>query len=99
MMYISYIVKRTQIYLEADQDRRLSARARAAGTTKSNVIREAIESYLSTPDEEAARLEAFRAAVEASAKSPVDVPDGRSYVEALRAADREREEELERRRP
>ena len=97
-MYISYIMKRTQIYLQADQDRRLAARARAAGTTKSTVIREAIESYLSTPDEEAARLEAFRAAVAAMATSPVDLPDGRSYVKALRATDREREEDLERRR-
>ena len=97
-MYISYIMKRTQIYLQADQDRRLAARARAAGTTKSTVIREAIESYLSTPDEEAARLEAFRAAVAAMATSPVDLPDGRLYVEALRATDREREEDLERRR-
>ena len=97
-MYISYIMKRTQIYLQADQDRRLAARARAAGTTKSTVIREAIESYLSTPDEEAARLEAFRAAVAAMATSSVDLPDGRSYVEALRATDREREEDLERRR-
>jgi len=47
---------------------------------------------------EAARLEAFRAAVAAMATSPVDLPDGRSYVEALRATDREREEDLERRR-
>ncbi|MGH9196999.1 MAG: CopG family transcriptional regulator [Acidimicrobiia bacterium] len=39
-------MKRTQIYLDDDQDRRLRARARADGTTKSAVIREAIEAFL-----------------------------------------------------
>ena len=41
-----YIVKRTQIYLDDDQDRRVQARARAGGTTKSAVIREAIDQFL-----------------------------------------------------
>jgi len=96
-MYNSYIMKRTQIYLEADQDRRISARARAAGTTKSTVIREAIESYLAAPDEDA-RLVAFRAAIDAVESQPAALPDGAAYVEALRAADRTRDEEIERRR-
>lgn len=39
-------MRRTQIYLEEDQDRRLQARARADGTTKSAVIREAIDQFL-----------------------------------------------------
>jgi predicted transcriptional regulator len=97
-MYVPYIMKRTQIYLEADQDRRLSARARAAGATKSTLIREAVETYLSASDDEAAQLTAFRGALDAIAGSPADLPDGRTYVERLRQADRERDEEIEKRR-
>lgn len=41
-----YIVKRTQIYLDDDQVRRLQARARADGSTKSAVIRAAIDQFL-----------------------------------------------------
>lgn len=96
-MYNSYIMKRTQIYLEGDQDRRLTARARAAGTTKSTVIREAIERYLTTPDEDA-RLAAFRDAIEAIESAPTAMPDGAAYVDTVRAADRTRDEEIERRR-
>lgn len=39
-------MRRTQIYLDEDQDRRIRARARAEGTTKSAVIREAIDQFL-----------------------------------------------------
>lgn len=39
-------MKRTQIYLEDDQDRQVQARARADGTTKSAVIRAAIDQFL-----------------------------------------------------
>lgn len=45
-MYTTYIMKRTQIYLDDDQDRRLQARARADGTTKSAVIRAAVDQFL-----------------------------------------------------
>ena len=97
-MYVSYIMKRTQIYLEADQDRRLAGRARAAGTTKSTLIREAIESYLSTADDEAARLAEFHAALDAIERSPADLPDGRAFVDDVRRADRERDDEVEKHR-
>ncbi len=40
-------MKRTQIYIEDDQDRRLQKRARATGKTKSQLIREAIDRLLS----------------------------------------------------
>jgi Arc/MetJ-type ribon-helix-helix transcriptional regulator len=39
-------MRRTQIYLDEEQDRRLAARARADGTTKSALIREAIDLLL-----------------------------------------------------
>jgi hypothetical protein len=41
-----YIMRRTQIYLREEQDRRLEQRARAAGATKSALIREAIDRFL-----------------------------------------------------
>ena len=97
-MYVMYIMKRTQIYLDLDQDRRLAGRARAAGTTKSTLIREAIESYLSSADDEADRLKAFQAALDAVELAPVKLERGRDYVESLRAADEEGRAESERRR-
>lgn len=98
MMYSTYIMKRTQIYLETEQDRKLAGRATAAGTTKSHVIREAIEQYLASPDQPTTQLAQFRAVIDALASDPVAFPDGRSYVENLRAIDRRREREIERRR-
>jgi len=50
-MYDAYIVKRTQIYLDDAQDRELAARAAASGTTKSAVIRHAVDAYLAQPEE------------------------------------------------
>ena len=97
MMYDTYIVKRTQIYLEADQDRRLATRANATGATKSTLIREAIETYLSTQGEED-QLNQFRAALDALAAAPAELPDGATYVEKIRAADVERQTELDKRR-
>lgn len=40
-------MKRTQIYLDEDQDRRLARRSRTTGKTKSELIREAIQRFLS----------------------------------------------------
>lgn len=71
------------------------ARARAAGATKSTLIREAIESYLSQPDEEARQLAQFHAAVDELVQKPVALADGRTYVEELRRADRVRDEAIE----
>ncbi len=97
-MYVTYIMKRTQIYLDLEQDRRLARRATAAGTTKSNLIREAIESYLSSADDDASRLKQFQSALDALERAPVKLETGRDYVERMRAADEERREESERRR-
>jgi len=97
-MYTTYIVKRTQIYLEESQDERLASRARAAGTTKSGLIRDAIDAYLTGPEDDAARLSAFRGAVQAAAGSVPRLPDGRRYVDDLRQGDVVRERDLEDRR-
>jgi predicted transcriptional regulator len=39
-------MKRTQIYLDEDQNERLGRRARATGVTKSALIRAAIDAFL-----------------------------------------------------
>ncbi len=98
MMYAAYIVKRTQIYLEESQDERLANRAAAAGTTKSDLIREAVDAYLSGSEDEGAHLLAFRVAVRAAAGIVPRLPSGKRYVEELRKADALRERDLEVRR-
>lgn len=91
-------MKRTQIYVEEEQDESLAKRAVAAGVTKSTLIREAIDAYLRGPADQRLHLDRFRAAVRAAAGSADHLPDGKSYVEALRALDVHRQEEIDRRR-
>ncbi len=93
-----YIMKRTQIYVDIEQDEALERRANAAGVTKSALIREAIDIFLKGSPDERLRLGRFRAAVRGSAGSAGYLPDGKSYVEALRALDTRRQEDIERRR-
>jgi predicted transcriptional regulator len=89
---------RTQIYLADDQEQALATRARQVGRTKSALIREAIDSYLAPVPTEQAALSRLRAAVaNASGVAPY-LPPGEHYAEDLRAADRERERELDERR-
>lgn len=97
-MYALYIMRRTQIYLEDDQGRLLSDRAESLGTTKSAVIRDAIDSFLRRDSSGAAELQRLRAAVAEAAGAAPALPGGRDYVEAMRAADSERERDLDARR-
>ncbi|MGH2785590.1 MAG: CopG family transcriptional regulator [Actinomycetota bacterium] len=97
-MYATYIVKRTQIYLDESQDERLGRRARAVGTTKSDLIREAVDAYLEGPESKSTQLMAFRTAVRAVAGSARRLPKGSRYVEEIRRADIERERDLSDRR-
>jgi predicted nucleic acid-binding protein/predicted transcriptional regulator len=92
MMYNSYIMQRTQIYLSTEQAGRLAQRARAAGTTKSTLIREAIEEYLAKPDEDARRAE-LHGVLDDLARKPLDLPEGAAFVDALRKAEAAREAE------
>src|SRR5262245_39735257 len=85
-MYNSYIMKRTQIYLDRAQDERLAHRARSRGATKSTLIREAIEEYLAKPDADA-RLADLRGVLDELSRSPLQLVDGAAYVEGLRATD------------
>ena len=43
-MYISYIMRRTQIYLTDEQGRLLESRSKATGSTVSQLIRTAVDS-------------------------------------------------------
>lgn len=91
-------MKRTQIYVDEEQDESIAKRAAAAGVTKSTLIREAIDAYLKGSPDGQLRLERFRAVVRDAAGSASHLPDGKSYVEALRSLDVSRQEELEHRR-
>ena len=97
-MYGSYIVRRTQIYLDEKQDDELGRRAAAEGATKSELIRRAVDAYLNGGGDDAFRLAQFKAAVEAVAGAAPYLPEGSVYVERLRALDVGRQEEIERRR-
>lgn len=97
-MYNTYIVKRTQIYLDEGHARELARRAKVRGTTASKMIREAIDEYLAEPEDAAIRQSRFRRALEASFGIAPYLPDGATYVDELRSRDRRRELEFERRR-
>lgn len=97
-MYTTYIMRRTQIYLDDVQHERLGKRARAAGTTRSDLIREAVDAYLAGPQAEDARLLAFRQAIREAAGTVRRLPRGRDYVEDVRRADTQRERDIEDRR-
>jgi|KBSMisStandDraft_5_1062788.scaffolds.fasta_scaffold1683959_2 metal-responsive CopG/Arc/MetJ family transcriptional regulator len=86
----TYIVERTQIYLSAKQTEELDKRARDQGTTRSHLIREAVEKYLA-PDWDA---EAFKAALNGIAGMWADRDDLDDLRESMRAADRARMERL-----
>lgn len=97
-MYATYIVRRTQIYLEESQDERLAERAAAVGTTKSDLIREAVDAYLGGPDDDRAQLAAFKTAVRAAAGTVPRLPEGDRYVDDARVADADRARDIERHR-
>lgn len=83
-------MKRTQIYLEESQDRRLAARAADTGRTKSDLIRDAIDRYFDE-DDEAQAMARFRDGLHGTAGIAPYLPSGDSYVAGLRRTDRARE--------
>jgi predicted transcriptional regulator len=82
---------RTQIYLDDAQTAQLDERAAAEGTSRSMVIRRAVDVYLS---QEQRDTEAWRAqwmkAVEGSAGLAPYLEQGADYVEEIRRQDAER---------
>ena len=82
-------MKRTQIYVDEEQDRRLAQRASQLGVTKSELIRTAVDGFLAEDDAER-RLVVFREAVTRSAATVRTLPPAADYVTGLRGADAER---------
>lgn len=94
-MYHSYIMKRTQIYLEPEQSRELARRADVRGVTSSHLVREAITRYLADPTDDAGELAAQRSALLDAAGAIPSLASGVETVERLREADEARSRELE----
>lgn len=84
----TYIVERTQIYLSREQSAALDREAKRTGTTRSHLIREAIEArFGSDPD-----AERVREALRATAGLWRDRAEtGVAYVERIRTGRRLRE--------
>lgn len=80
-LYIVNLVKRTQLYLDEKQAARLDQRAAAGGTTRSRVIREAIDAYLS-PDGDQWRAR-WEEALRTTGRIAPYLPD--DHVDSLRA--------------
>jgi hypothetical protein len=85
-------MKRTQIYLDDEQDRLLAQRAAATGRIKSDLIRGAIDQYLDTPADDEARLAEFKAA--AAAAFGIAPYFTHEYLDELREPGRQRTDEL-----
>lgn len=79
-------MKRTQIYVDEEQDRRLAERAGQLGVTKSELIRTAVDRMLEADDADR-RLEDFRDALTSTAGTAPSLPDGSALVEDLRRLD------------
>jgi len=87
--------RRTQIYLDADQTGELDKLAAAERTTRSTIIRRAIDAYLSQGkrDADAWRKQWQEAVAESTGIAPY-LEEGVEYVDTLRRAEAERSEEL-----
>jgi predicted transcriptional regulator len=90
-------MNRTQIYLDNDQTARLDRRAAAAGTSRSMLIRRAVDAYLSKDEQDAAAWQAqWKSAIEGTAGVAPYLAEGADYVEDIRREDAERLSRLER---
>jgi predicted transcriptional regulator len=90
-------MNRTQIYLDEGQTARLDERAAAEGTSRSVVIRRAVDVYLEKEEQAAAAWrEQWRQAIEKSAGRAPYLKEGAEYVDDARRADAERLSRLER---
>lgn len=83
-------MERTQIYLTTAQTTELDRRARLAGTTRSHLVREAVETYLG-PTWDA---EAFKVALNKIAGMWADRDDIDEIRDGMRAAGRRKMKQL-----
>jgi len=88
-------MRRTQIYLDDAQATRLDERAAAEGTTRSMMIRRAVDDYLTREGRDTAawRAQWIKAVRETAGVAP-SLEEGSEYVESLRRKDVERLSEL-----
>jgi metal-responsive CopG/Arc/MetJ family transcriptional regulator len=82
-------VKRTQVYLDDGQTARLDERAAAEGTSRSMLIRHAVDVYLSREDQATAWQEQWKKAVEGTSGIAPYLEGGAAYVEGIRSKDAE----------
>jgi predicted transcriptional regulator len=86
-----YIMNRTQIYLDDSQTARLDQRAAAEGTSRSMLIRRAVDVYLSREERDALAWQTqWNKALEGSAGVAPYLEEGADYVEDIRGTDAER---------
>jgi metal-responsive CopG/Arc/MetJ family transcriptional regulator len=87
--------RRTQIYLDEKQTAKLDKRAAAEGTTRSTLIRRAIDAYLAQELQDAAawREQWQEAVAETSGIAP-HLEEGAEYIDNLRRAEAERSKEI-----
>lgn len=84
-------MNRTQIYLGDDQTARLDERAAAEGTSRSMLIRRAVDVYLSQEEQDTAAWRAqWRKAIEGTAGIASYLDEGADFVDGIRRADAER---------
>jgi predicted transcriptional regulator len=89
-------MNRTQIYLDNEQTTRLDERAAAEGTSRSMVIRRAVDRYLAEQDQSAAAWKGqWRDALDRTAGLAPYLQEGAEYVEDIRYEDAERLSRLE----
>lgn len=87
MMYIRYIMRRTQIYLTEEQGQLLESRSKTSGRTISELIRAAIDAVYS-PRRAMSRADKVRIA-RRTAGAWKDFPEsGAEYVERIRGSRR-----------
>jgi len=88
-------MNRTQIYLDDEQTARLDERAAAEGTSRSMLIRRAVDVYLSHEEQDAALWkEQWQRALEKTAGIASHLEEGSAYVDDIRHRDAERLDRL-----
>lgn len=86
-MYVTYIMRRTQIYLTDEQGRLLESRSKATGSTVSQLIRTAVDSVYSRR-RAMSRAQRVRLARSAAGSWKSFPETGAEYVERIRGSGR-----------
>ena len=86
-MYISYIMRRTQIYLTEEQGRLLESRSKATGSTVSQLIRTAVDSVYSRR-RAMSKAQRVRLARSVAGSWKAFAETGEEYVERIRSSRR-----------